>query len=504
MSPERFEKLKELFQAALDRSSEDRESFLNHACASDATLRPELDALLEAHLQNDSFLEQPLEQPMETEKDIPQALVDQQIGPYRVDRVIARGGMGIVYAAQDTRLGRTVALKAISPELTGEETQQERFRTEARAAAALSHPAIATVYALEDYGGQLYLVTEYLEGNTLREVLAHGPVEMSQLISIGMEVVEGLVAAHAKGVVHRDLKPENILITEQGSAKILDFGLALLAEGSEPRKQLTQPGTLLGTPAYMAPEQLQGNAIDFRCDIFAVGVILYELSSGSNPFRGSSIISTIARVLETEPKPLPTGSASLARLSEIIQRCIAKKPAERFPSMQDLLDSLQSIADQAKGKPLTNASVESIPNVSPTFNTNWWTAHQIGTSIFYAAMVAPLWELMEQTSSLWSTVLSFGLLGCAVINGTLRVHLLFTKRFNPHAIHGQMSRVAPWLRRVDLAFSALLLGAAVAALPKSHLLAGFFAAASVGYAVVALIVEPATNRATFPNRQDKN
>ncbi len=219
------------------------------------------------------------------------------IGPYRIDREIGRGGMGVVYLAEDTRLHRSVALKALAPALLVDAKQKERLRREARAAASLSHPSIATVYALEEFEGDLYVVSEYVRGGNLRAYLEKGPLPLATLLEVAVQTAEGLAAAHEKGVIHRDLKPENIVRYEQGNVKILDFWIALLSTPDPGTQRLTEVGTLIGTPAYMAPEQLEGESVDFRSDIFAFGILLYELACGSNPFESQTAISTIARIL---------------------------------------------------------------------------------------------------------------------------------------------------------------------------------------------------------------
>jgi len=249
-------------------------------------------------------------------------------GPYRVVREIGRGGMGVVYEAEDTRLRRTVALKALPAEYARDPIRRERLTREARAAASLTHPSIATIYALDEIDGSLYLVAELVRGHTLRDELACGPVPPDRLLPTLVELAAGLAAAHAAGIVHRDFKPENIVRCLDGRVKILDFGLARLASNES---RLTQTGTTLGTPGYMPPEQLSGQDVDARTDVFAFGVVGWELATGIHPL-GASAADLMARMADMldghtgtpvgPPIPVPG-------LEPILRRCLRRNPAER-------------------------------------------------------------------------------------------------------------------------------------------------------------------------------
>ena len=243
VNPDRFRQIKELFEKVLEQKPEEQDRFLEAACAHDLPLRQEVAFLLVAHDKKDTFLET---SPRDAEPDQP--VPGNLIGPYRIQREIGRGGMGVVYLAEDTRLQRLVALKALPPDLVIDEKRKERLRLEARTAASLSHPAIATVYALEEFNGHLYIASEYVQGRDLHDHLEESPLSPKALLDVAVEIAKGLVAAHAKGVVHRDLKPGNVVLTEQGEIKIVDFGLALLSETEESGQRLTQAGTLWGRP----------------------------------------------------------------------------------------------------------------------------------------------------------------------------------------------------------------------------------------------------------------
>ena len=288
--------------------------------------------------------------------------------------------MGVVYLAEDTRLHRRVALKALAPHIGADPKQKERLRSEARIAASLSHPAIATVYALEEFEGDLYIASEYVEGENLRSQLEQGPLSPQALLDVAVEVAQGLAAAHAEGVIHRDLKPENIMRNKKGQLKILDFGVAIAPAADFREGPLTEPGTVLGTPSYMAPEQLQGETVDFRCDIFTFGILFYELASGSNPFRGETPISTIAKILESEPAPLSELITSPVQLDRIVERCLPKDREERYPSTPILLEDLERARTQMGsdlGKDETAVQQgQDRPSSQPSLHSLWWVIHR--------------------------------------------------------------------------------------------------------------------------------
>ncbi|MCZ6879162.1 MAG: serine/threonine-protein kinase [Acidobacteria bacterium] len=496
MKPKQFQRIKELFQAALDQEPANREAFLDQACQGDEVLFQEVVSLLSEHEKKDHFLEIPA---LESEARPLEA--GELIGVYRIERELGRGGMGVVYLAEDTRLHRLVALKALTPHIVADPKQKERLRSEARIAASLSHPAIATVYALEESEGNLYIASEYVEGENLRSQLQQGPLPREILLDVAVEVAQGLVAAHAEGVIHRDLKPENIMRNKKGQLKILDFGVAIAPETDLREEPLTEPGTLLGTPSYMAPEQLKGKTVDFRCDIFTFGVLLYELASGSNPFLGETPISTIAKILESEPVPLSQLTHDTPELDQIIERCLPKNPDERYSSTATLLEDLEQVrtdnqGDLRRGRTVDRRSQDS-PSSPPTLHSLWWVVHQVLVLVLYGSMVFALWQIREWTSDVWTLLVFFGVLSCAAVNGTLRTHLLFTERFNSRVINSEMAHAAPWLRRVDWFFAVLLLISAFVVAFDHQLLAGFLAGIAMGYVVVFLIVEPATTRALF-------
>ena len=260
-----------------------------------------------------------------------------QLGPYEIVSQLGQGGMGVVYQATDPRLGRTVAIKLLPPDLTRDKTAKQRFLQEAQAASALDHPNICTIFEInETDDGQLYLVMAHYEGETLKERTARGPLELDDAIDIATQVGEGLAKAHAAGIVHRDIKPANLIVTADETVKILDFGLAKLA-GTE---GMTQTGTTLGTVAYMSPEQAKGQEVDHRTDIWSLGVVLYEMLAGQPPFQGENLLSISNAILESD-QPSLTGPSLPAQ--GVISRSLSKNREERYQSVSDLLGELRTL-----------------------------------------------------------------------------------------------------------------------------------------------------------------
>ena len=320
MNADQWQRVGALFDRALATPPPERASLVR-ASGEPADVQNEVLALLQSHDHSEGFLEPP-------SLLAPGA----QVGAYRIERIIGRGGMGVVYLAHDTRLHRPVALKSLPPHLFRDPRMHARLRQEARAAAALSHPSIATVYALEEIGDQLFIASEYLEGRTLRDEIAARRIDTARAVAIATDVARALAAAHQRGIVHRDLKPENIVVTAAGAVKVLDFGLAqfdVAAEDLASVTRLTDPGTMAGTPPYMAPEQLLAQSTSPRTDQFAFGVMFYELLTGRHPFGSGPLPTTIARVLSSdlEPADIATGHW------HVISRATQKQPDDRFASM---------------------------------------------------------------------------------------------------------------------------------------------------------------------------
>src|ERR1035437_3831142 len=276
-----------------------------------------------------------------------------QIGPYQIVSLLGAGGMGEVYRARDARLARTVALKVLPPDVAGDTGRRQRFEQEARAASALNHPNILSVYDIGSQDGLVYMVVELIEGDTLRDQLKRGALPQSRAVEIAGQVADGLAAAHAGTIVHRDLKPENIMLTRDGRAQILDFGLAKQVSapppGSDPSQLLTRtsPGAVLGTASYMSPEQVRGEAVDSRSDIFSVGLVLYECLAGRPPFDRPTAVELMTATLREDPHELPESIATALR--QIVAHCLENEPDRRFYSARDPAFALRTANTSATG-----------------------------------------------------------------------------------------------------------------------------------------------------------
>jgi hypothetical protein len=277
-----------------------------------------------------------------------------RLGPYEIVSALGAGGMGEVYRARDSRLGREVAVKVLSGDVAADNDRVRRFEQEARSASALDHPNIITIYDIGSADSTLYIAMQLVEGKTLREILASEPLPTKKVLEISVQIAEGLAKAHAAGIIHRDLKPENVMVSKDGFVKILDFGLAKLTApaGGEQLSEGptimadTRPGTVMGTVGYMSPEQASGKALDFRSDQFSLGSILYELSTGKRAFQRSTSAETLTAIIREEPEPLGAiNPRTPAPLRWIVERCLAKDPDERFGTTRDLARDLASIRD---------------------------------------------------------------------------------------------------------------------------------------------------------------
>lgn len=472
MNRERWEQLKPLFHGALEQPPSQRADWLRAACP-DAALRAEVEALITSHDTAGNFLEAPVVIELPEIDSPPEAASysqGKQIGPYVVRGELGRGGMGVVYLAEDIRLGRMVALKALPGLLANDSLRRERLRREARAAAALSHPGIAVVYALEEFDGELFMATEHVRGRTLRAELTQGALGPTRALDTTVEIVRALCAAHESGIVHRDLKPENILRAEDGRIKILDFGIAQFTD--QTLTQLTLTGAVLGTPAYMAPEQLVGPDVDFRADIYAAGVILSEMTTGVHPFATG----------DRPRAPMPPA------ISAIVDRCLARDPRGRYGSTRDLLAALEAV--QRTGA----APVASAARFTPLW---WWEFHQGVAALVYWIMAIPVWRARGLIGGLPGRAIFLITLAAIIVSAFVRLHLWFTSRFYPAELRWVRKRTGRWVTAADWVFSLALIGAGLLVGDDSAPLAVLLIAFGIGTGVVFLVVEPVTERAAF-------
>jgi serine/threonine protein kinase len=359
MLPERWQEIEKLYHSALELSPEDRQRYLESACADDEALRREVESLLASDDLAAGFLEtkEPQIKKEAAEAPIPAGA---QIGPYKILEFLRAGGMGEVYRGRDTRLGRTVAIKFLPTAIASDAVASERFQREARAASALNHPHICTVYDVGGSEGRPFIVMEFLEGGSLRDRIAGKPVAIPDLLNIAIQICEGLQAAHTKGIVHRDIKPANISVSTAGEIKILDFGVAkvgwehgaevsALAAGSENAVtktliKLTKPGTLMGTLAYLSPEQARGEEVDARTDIFSLGGVMYEMATGRQPFHGETTAELLNAILTGHPpRPSESNAAVSKSLERIIEKALAKQRSARYQSAEELAGDLRAL-----------------------------------------------------------------------------------------------------------------------------------------------------------------
>ncbi|HQR36724.1 MAG TPA: serine/threonine-protein kinase, partial [Blastocatellia bacterium] len=312
MTPERWKKLDALFHEALALHGEARAAHLAKVCDGDEQLRGEVETLIVAHEWEGSFLDSPiLAEPAELFVDSGgESLAGRSIGHYKIVSLLGRGGMGEVYLAEDSRLERNVALKVLPAAFTQNPDRVRRFEREAKTASALNHPNILTIHEVGKVDGTHYIVSEFVDGQTLRVLIERGKLGVSPAAAIAEQVASALSVAHEAGIIHRDIKPENVMVRPDGLVKVLDFGLAKLTEmkslpansqASTLAKLSTEPGTVMGTVSYMSPEQARGLKVDHRTDIFSLGVMLYEMVAGRRPFEGATTSDVMAALLTAEP-----------------------------------------------------------------------------------------------------------------------------------------------------------------------------------------------------------
>jgi TolB-like protein len=349
VTPERWQEVKKMLAGALELGPGERHGYLDRACA-EPDLRREVESLIAAHEQaQSSFLAQPAMQSKEL-------VIGSRLGPYEILARIGAGGMGDVYRGSDTKLGRSVAIKVLPPGFVGDPERLSRFQREARMLASLNHPNIVTIHSFEEIDGLHFLTMELVDGQPLKGLIPKGGLPVDRILDIAAAISDALAAAHEKGIVHRDLKPANVMVTEQGRVKVLDFGLAkeILEANSDEATlapdEYTKVGVIVGTPAYMSPEQVEGRMVDHRTDIFSLGTLLYEMATGQKPFQGRSSAELASAILRDNPKPVREMRAELPEgLEGVIQRCLEKSAADRFPSARELHNGLRGVATGIEG-----------------------------------------------------------------------------------------------------------------------------------------------------------
>jgi hypothetical protein len=434
-------------------------------------------------------------------------------GRYRVEEEIGRGGMGIVLRALDMQLNRWVALKMLLPEATRDTRSQRRLASEARTASGISHPGIATVFDFVEAPDASFIVYELVAGRTLRKDLAAGRFRTEELVDAGVQLADALAAAHQHGVMHRDLKPENIMVVPggdyRGRMKILDFGLArrlarppLESECASAATTITEhttPGFAAGTVAYMAPEQLEGAQADARSDIYALGLVLYELATGCHPFRGKSASTTIANILTQRAAPITDYDPEApVEMDRIVQKCLRKRPAERHQFAKELLTDLKTLrADRAPAAAAGNepqSLMRKLFGAAVAKPYRLWEILHLKACIRCALLVYLAWQFKTVTNGRSSLVLFFSAVVCCTTQGLLSAVLLYAGAADRRNLRTYVQKLAPWLRALGLAngLAALLMAAFLA---DSHtFLAVLLAVLGITIGFTALILKPVMDR----------
>src|SRR5215469_5467400 len=411
MDQQRWQQIKVLLDSAVELTPARRSSFLAEACGTDESLRAEVEALLVHYEQAGNFLEgnpgADLYARIQSKTEEPVFSSGQIIaGRFRIIDLIGRGGMGEVYKAEDLRLHRTVALKFLPDDTARHAHALERFQLEAQAASALNHPNICTVYDISEESGRAFIAMEFLDGRSLKDLIAGHPLPIDPVLEISIAIAGALDAAHAKGVLHRDIKPDNIFINDRGNVKILDFGLAkLLRCSSSPQDatvsehtELTQHGAALGTVAYMSPEQARGEALDVRTDLFSFGLVIYEMTTGRPAFSGSTSAIIFASLLNDTPRrPSDINPEVPAGLEQIISNALGKDRAVRYQRASDIRSDLQRVMRGTQG----NGSVSLLSEkdktlwtkkaVPPKSRRRQYAAYAAAAAMILALAGAALW-----------------------------------------------------------------------------------------------------------------
>jgi serine/threonine protein kinase/Tol biopolymer transport system component/Tfp pilus assembly protein PilF len=375
MTPERWQQIKALLEEALERDPRERDAFLDEACTGDSNLRAEVEALIDSHARSGDFIESPAYEVLADSLTQTDLVPSTAIGPYEIIRRLGSGGMGDIYLAEDTRLGRKVALKTLPVHFTKDAERVRRFQLEAKAASALNHPNIITIYEIGQLDQLHYIVFEFVDGQTLRQRMTTAPFTIAEALQVASSVAAALLGAHEAGIVHRDVKPENIMMRADGFVKMLDFGLAKLTERKQAVSEAltlfqTEPGIVMGTAPYMSPEQARGLGIDPRTDIWSLGVVVYEMLAGRPPFAGPTNSDVLVAILGREPVPLPRYRPEVpTELEWIIKKALRKDRDERYQTAKELLADLKNLAQRLDFEQELERSLDTTDARNPAYQS---------------------------------------------------------------------------------------------------------------------------------------
>lgn len=457
-------------------------------------------------------------------------VIGKTLGHYRIEAKLGEGGMGVVYRAFDTHLDRPVAIKILRADATTSPERKRRFVHEAKAASALNHPNIVHIYDIGTSEGTDFIAMEFVAGKTLHQVIGTNGLPLRDILNYSIHIADALARAHSAGIVHRDLKPANVIVAEDGRVKLLDFGLAKLTEKTVDSEVATatmtaeeapqtEAGSIVGTVAYMSPEQAKGRKVDARSDIFSFGSVLYEMVAGRRAFQRATRIATISAILNEEPHPLGDLVPDLpAELEKIISRCLRKDLGRRAQHAGDIRLALEELREDSASRKLSRArqaggQAAATPEGQPALmrklfglagakRYRLWEILHIKICLRCVLLVYLAWRFRNVTSGTWSLALFFSTLLCSTIQSIMAVVLLFAGSMDREFLREETRKFAPWLRAFGLANGALAMIMAVWIAEGHTVLAALMACLGITIGVTALTIKPPMDRAAIydPNR----